>query len=94
MKAITQNKIGTITITESAIRSSITNYAQFNSNYKLSNLEINEIENNRFVFTLILSTTKYKKMIDDIDALVSYIQKQVEKNLQLFGSTIIVKISN
>jgi hypothetical protein len=93
MQAITQNKIGTITLTESIIRSSVTSYAQYNSNFKLVSLEINQNDINRFVFVLTFHAKKYTKIISDVDALTSYIQKQIEKNLQLFGATVIVKIS-
>jgi hypothetical protein len=94
MQVVTQNKIGTITLTESVIRQSIIGYVQSNPNYKIVNFTINENENNRYIFVINLTTSKFDKMVEDIDTLVSYIQKQIEKNLQLFGSTIIVKINN
>jgi hypothetical protein len=94
MKAVTQNKIGNITLDESVIRSSIVNYAQINPNYKLIDLQIKQNEINRFIFVLTFTSTKLKKIVEDLDALIPHIQKQIEKNLQLFGSTVIVKISN
>ncbi|MDR0674868.1 MAG: hypothetical protein LBF36_01210 [Mycoplasmataceae bacterium] len=94
MQVVTQNRIGSITLTEGIIRFSVLNYARFNTSYKLIDLEIHQNEINRFFFVLTFATNKYTKMIDDINAIISYIQKQIEKNLQLFGSTLIVKISN
>jgi hypothetical protein len=93
MKAITQNKIGTITLEESVIRDSISNYVNFNKSYKLIDLHVRQNEVNRFIFILTFSTASYKTIVTDLDALTSHIQKQIEKNLQLFGSTIIAKIS-
>ncbi|MDR2369316.1 MAG: hypothetical protein LBD63_01685 [Mycoplasmataceae bacterium] len=93
MQIITQNKIGSITITEDIIRNSVSSYASFNPNYKLVHLQINKNEAERFVFMLYFTTTKYTKIVDEVDALITFVQKQIRNNLQLFGFIIIAQIS-
>jgi hypothetical protein len=94
MGAITQNKIGTITLTDELIKQAVTSFANTNKNYKLTDLSIQQNETNRFSFSLVYKSKIKSTLVTDIDSIVNYISKMIESNLQIFGSVILVKTGN
>ncbi|MDR3330350.1 MAG: hypothetical protein LBS76_03655 [Mycoplasmataceae bacterium] len=96
MSAVTQNKIGTITLTDELIRQSVMGFASENKHYKLIDLSIQQNETNRFSFYLTYASKNKKTntIVSDLDELVNNINKMIESNLQIFGSIILAKIGN
>ncbi|MDR3257419.1 MAG: hypothetical protein LBT17_01335 [Mycoplasmataceae bacterium] len=94
MGAFTQNKIGTITLTDELIKEAVTSFANNNKNYKLTNLTIQQNETNRFSFSLFYTSKIKTTLVADIDSLVGYVSRMIESNLQIFGSVILVKTGN
>ncbi|MDR1234497.1 MAG: hypothetical protein LBJ97_00225 [Mycoplasmataceae bacterium] len=94
MGAITQNKIGTIQLTDDIIRQSILNYVKSSKLNEPVSIDIKQNDTNRFIFTIVFKNGKNKNFINDLDSLCSYVLKMIETNLQIFGSIVIGQISN
>ncbi|MDR0739561.1 MAG: hypothetical protein LBF00_01575 [Mycoplasmataceae bacterium] len=94
MSAITQNRKGTITLTDGFIKQSVIGYVKSFTSTKLIDVEIKQNEINRFVFTLFLKDSHKENFTSELDALCTYVSKMVRTNLQIYGSIIIAQITN